>query len=325
MLRVLLTLVVLSGCQPEKWGGWEQIPIPGYYVRSLSAAAPGELWVATDEGIVYRGDGTTWQVAGVVGTTGDDLIQVRAVTPAEIWVINGDTIHRWNGTAFVTVPHPLPAPALFDAIWGVRPDDVWVSASSGAVRTVIRWNGNTWRTADGPLIPRWGAAADDAWGIGAGNVLYRWNGAEWNPSAARGVNDVWGLSSRQAWAVGDHRTLMAWDGSSWKTISRAEPVWMDQFGDDVPDFYGVFASGPSDVWAVGGEGPGFGAPGFAAIYHWDGASWTPTLRPGKHEGGVVADDAWNAGVGPALRQLVGMPSGEMFAAGYNKMFHRAPR
>jgi hypothetical protein len=46
-----------------------------------------------------------------------------------------------------------------------------------------------------------------------------------------------------------------WDGSTWKAMPAVGTV----------DFWDIWGSGPSDIWAVNDAGEAF---------HWNGAAWT---------------------------------------------------
>ena len=74
----------------------------------------------------------------------------------------------------------------------------------------------------------WARAADDAWAVGAG-------------------------FSQGSYGPG----VIHWDGSRWSSVMT------DAFPRAVP--YGVWGSGPDDVWAVGDRG---------TIVHWDGGRWS---------------------------------------------------
>jgi hypothetical protein len=55
---------------------------------------------------------------------------------------------------------------------------------------------------------------------------------------------VWALQPNDAWIVGDDPSVLHWDGSSWSSSTSlvAGPLW------------GLWASGPKDIWAVSGAG-----------------------------------------------------------------------
>src|SRR5260370_592420 len=69
------------------------------------------------------------------------------------------------------------------------------------------------------------------------------------------------------------------------------------------DLAGVWGSGPSDVWAVGGIGT------ISTILHWDGSAWTsiPSGTTDRFLGvwGSGASDVWAVGAGGTIRHWDG--------------------
>jgi hypothetical protein len=106
-------------------------------------------------------------------------------------------------------------------------------------------------------------------------------------------DSVTAVSAREAWAVGDYFTgheggpsgafIEHWDGNRWHIVGAPIPhhaiLWS------------VSASGPRDVWAVGGT----------LIEHWDGNRWRLVTLPSHHRGSLFAvaartpHDAWAVG------------------------------
>lgn len=126
-----------------------------------------------------------------------------------------------------------------------------------------------------------------------GNRLMRWDGT-WCHFAAptdRILRWVWGASSRDVYAGGD-RLLLHWDGSRWTEIptclDESEAIW------------GVWGSGPDDVWAVGGDMRtnrsgfllrGSAAKGFQRVV--EAAAQSPLYKVW----GCSASDVWIVGSG----------------------------
>lgn len=75
--------------------------------------------------------------------------------------------------------------------------------------------------------------------------------------------------------------------------------------------YGVWGSGPDDVWTVGGDPQGAGPR--PALLRWDGASWASVVAPPEADGkilykvwGTAADDVWACGQGGLLLRFDGI-------------------
>jgi len=166
-------------------------------------------------------------------------------------------------------------------------------------------------TANGvPFGPRGGIlsevgalASDDIWAVGLASgygdggattvpLAAYWDGFTWTdvevPRVANRhhqLNDVVAISHNDVWAVGDYRNIAGafhgvtyhWDGSSWSHVdSPIEHMAGDSGLDDVA------ATGPNDVWAIGGV-----LQGGVVLMHWDGSQWS-LAQPPPDSGGSLA-------------------------------------
>src|SRR6185436_15168757 len=75
-------------------------------------------------------------------------------------------------------------------------------------------------------------------------------------------------------------TIVRWNGSAWSSVASGTPNHL----------YGVWGSGPSDVWAVGDVG---------TILHWDGSAWWKVPSGTTHDlrgvWGSGPSDVWAVG------------------------------
>jgi hypothetical protein len=103
------------------------------------------------------------------------------------------------------------------------------------------------------------------WGAGS-NLLYasdgfgfvtRYNGTSWEvlPTGIPGyVTALWGSSADNVYGIVG-KMVLRFDGNAWQSVYTSPETLHD-----------VWASSPSDVFAVGDNG---------TIVHWDGTAWTP--------------------------------------------------
>ena len=156
-------------------------------------------------------------------------------------------------------------------------------------------------------------ASDDIWavgqasgfGVGATTVplAAHWDGSSWTdvnvPSLANrhhSLDDVVAISHDDVWAVGDYRNIAGafhavtyhWDGSEWSHVeSPIEHMAGDSGLDDVA------ATGPNDVWAIGGV-----LQGGVVLMHWNGSQWSLAEPPPNSGGSLAAvgpNDLWASG------------------------------
>jgi hypothetical protein len=172
-------------------------------------------------------------------------------------------------------------------------------------------------------------SASDAWAVGEYTVdgygavrtlIQHYDGTGWtivpSPNRLLGVGrnqintllGVTAISSSDVWAVGysvslddPYRTLtMHWNGSAWSIVDSPNYTFPGAYNTLVD----VSATGPNDVWAVGGSALG-GGSGRGLLLHFDGNAWSLQTAPPNTElwsssgrNGVVAasaTDVWTVG------------------------------
>jgi hypothetical protein len=163
----------------------------------------------------------------------------------------------------------------------------------------------------------------DAWAVGQLNnsgypktLIEHWDGTSWTivPSPSPGLSDyLYGVSAAapgDVWAAGDYSPpgnqglqplYLHWDGTSWQHVDGGS---ISFFGGVI---YGITATSPSDVWAVGYTGTDQGFVYAPLTEHWDGSKWSVVpISPPPGEMGtsellavdsLSASDAWAVGYG----------------------------
>lgn len=153
----------------------------------------------------------------------------------------------------------------------------------------------------GALLAVQGTSAADVWavggGLGLGGALARhWDGARWSEvpldEPDRSLWWVWPESAGRAWMVGEGGLVAREDGTV-----LGEPL--------ASTLYGVWGSGPDDVWIVGGIPDGAATADDDLVLHWDGAALTRVTVPVRGATlfkvwGAAADDVWVSGQGGTM-------------------------
>ena len=120
------------------------------------------------------------------------------------------------------------------------------------------------------------------------------------------LSSTYAASSSEAWAVGEQRSedseafvslFEEWTSSEWKAVPGAA-LGSASTGSSLSD---VSGTGPSNVWAVGGNSTSSSTTGL--IEHWNGTSWTASATTAEEPAdstlaAVSADsasDAWAVG------------------------------
>jgi hypothetical protein len=239
--------------------------------------------------------------AGAAHSAGE-LNAVAAVSAKDVWAVGcsgacvspGSLILHWNGKKWSKVASPDPGAGLDDltGVSAVSARDVWAVGYACSVAhcgignvyktLVVHWNGKKWSTVASPDPST------------VSNLLYG--------VTAVSASDVWAAGS----ATPDVSTkpstslVLHWNGRKWSRVHSPTASGAST------TLYGVSAASASDVWAVGNDCVGCGAPGIVAhtfTMHWNGTRWSRVASPSPSAGnnilfGVSAvrpGDAWAVG------------------------------
>lgn len=205
------------------------------------------------------------------------------------------------------------------------PSDIWAVG-----QTTIHFDGTKWTAFNAPLIlgdntSNLNGVVDisptEAWAVGIiniselnpGQVIERWNGAEWseypgptfNPGDDPSLFGVTAVSPTDIWAVGNLLTggtqllealFEHWDGTAWTAYT----------GPFHGFFMGVSADAANDIWAVGYSGNS------TFSEHYDGKTWSLVRTP-------------NVGTGPnSLHGVVALAPNDVWAVGYSTASLKPP-
>jgi Tol biopolymer transport system component len=219
---------------------------------------------------------------------------VGAVSGSDAWALGRGTLAaHFDGTTWSPVPtapaftvdgrSPYFGQSLL-AVSALSPTDAWavgVWGEESSDTLIEHWDGSKWTVVSSPQLPLWSGEFDGV--------------------AAVSANDVWAVGA----TGGDPASFYAhpntlvehWDGSSWSVVPSPSPP------PDTDNTYGTYlravsASGPNDIWAVGGVGSTLQP----LIEHWDGTSWSvvPNPQVGTQASllgvaAIASDDAWAIG------------------------------
>ncbi len=111
----------------------------------------------------------------------------------------------------------------------------------------------------------------EAWTVGAGGYIARWDGYTWTRVESptdKDLNDVAFLAADDGWAVGEGGVILHWDGNIWSVVKEDRPP--NQFI-SAPNWSAVAFSGSDYGWVVGYESSEGGSAGY--MMHWNGKMW----------------------------------------------------
>ncbi len=236
------------------------------------------------------------------GLEWDWLSGVAAVSSTNVWAV-GQYVKYEGGNVYGLIEHYdgsawksayTKASTSLEAVKATSASNIWAVGDSGTGAIILRYDGTAWSKQSSPLVK---------------------NGF---------LHAVGASSASDAWAVG-HRQLNSttkmlvehWNGTSWTLISLRNP------GAAVNELYGVSATSPTNVWAVGIYGDSIGATK-ALVMHYDGTNWIrfAARNPGSCGAQLEAvsatspSDVWASGYfcGPDEAGLVEHYDGTLWTA-----------
>jgi hypothetical protein len=212
----------------------------------------------------------------------------------DVWIL-GDTILRWDGQTWNSVPDSVNDNRTASTFWGSGRDNVWASGWG----YLGRYDGTGWNQHDACHfgIAIWGIGTSDLWliqGVAPDTSPYfithggasSWPGC-WGDTTgthftfAHPLQAIWGSGASNVWAVGARGAIIHYDGTAWSQVTKS-PATLT--------LHGVWGTAANDIWAVGDSG---------VIVHFDGSGWskgvTLTTRTLHAVWGDPSGDVWAVG------------------------------
>jgi hypothetical protein len=237
-------------------------------------AGPSDIWAVGAKGLMLHYDGTSWKAAHQATWTD---AQAVAVAPGNLaWVFDTSAttplIQYFNGTSWSAETNPMPAPQPFRDAYALSASDVW-AVGDGA--SVLRRQTGTWAMVTGHglgvnLTAVWAASATSVF-VGGQNgtvvehdsTLGTWPAYTFAVATTATVDDIWGV-------VGDTYVVA---GTQLYRNDGTDTVLTSVFAAGAGnDLNGLWASGSSDVWAVGNNG---------TVVHGGQTTWATVTLPGS--------------------------------------------
>lgn len=299
-----------------------------YAPRLLGAAidASGNVWTSGQRGIVMRLTGATWETVSLA----PDLIDVWTTSASNAWAVGEfGFVYRWNGSGWSR--QSTPTTGTLNAVWGASATEAFAGGDNG---TMLRFNGASWSTMSFPSTSTvygiWGSASNNVYAVTADGEVLRFNGSSWT-LARTSTSPLWavfGSSASDVYVSGETGMAMRFNGSTWTSVNTSTTGTLA----------GIWASGPTNVLAVGSSSSGstgvaFGnaGSGWTSLSMPTSAMLTSVWGPGANDVYATGDaglivrfngSSWStmsSGTADLLWAVSGAPTGigGAFAVGYN--------
>lgn len=304
LLRLTVIIFFVAACGSSSDRSWHVVArdLPSALLSVWGTSATDVYAVGGDVGdgggpLVLHYDGTSWErlATGQAGT----LWWVFGIPGGPVYMGGeGGMILRYEAGTFTRMATPTTATVF--GIWGTSVDDLWaVGGSAGGASGGFAWRlqGDAWVPAPGfpseiaatdAIWKMSGRSADDAWMVGTGGKVVRWDGSALTLSSTGIGESLFTVhaNAERFVAVGGFGTgiILENDGTGWRDASPnaapgligtclfetggyavgqdgavfergANGTWRDvALGVAIEEsFHSVWVDSAGGVWAAGGQ------------------------------------------------------------------------
>lgn len=247
-------------------------------VESTDASSPDDAGPSPARSVTG-----TWEKVPVIPPDGAPIkplasIFVRSAT--DVYVSEGASnlgtgYYRYDGTSWTGVRYS----GLASSLVGLPSGELFGYGSDVYLTTNAS---DTWERFPQPQGSGGPALFYDLWGTSVSNLYastsignFRFRGTSWSPISELDVREgtFAGSGADDLWFSSPEKTLFShFDGTRWTNQWKALPTEITVYPVEGP--YGLFASAPDNVWAIGRS---------RTVIHYDGVTWK--IEPGP-------DDEW---------------------------------
>jgi hypothetical protein len=201
----------------------------------------------------------------------------------DVFAVGADTIRRWDGTTWTSMPLELDKSIILEGVWGSSGRDVFAVGSCESCDpprsgVVLHWDGTAW--SEMVLDPRdstqgftsvWGSGPTDVY-VASAPALLHWDGSIWTRAPlTMSVRSLWGSGRDDVFAAGvvgseAYGVVSHFDGTRWSESTSRQPYGSYDY---------VVGTRRDDVYAVVTRNSVAGS----LIVHWDGRGWSPFSPP----------------------------------------------
>lgn len=214
--------------------------------NGLWGASASAVYGVTEEGSIWRFNGTTWQdlpsggFNGLVGIWGSDTNDVYAVGG------NGDILH-YDGRSWLK--ETSGTTNSLAGVSGSSSTDVYAVGNAG---TILHFNGSAWSvmadTAHQNFASVWVATTTAVYATGSLGQLWKWDGVIWAKlgglASPTNCFSVWASSATNVFAACAGGVLLHYDGTTVTTISSGQLNALNA----------VWGADSTHIYAVGDNG-----------------------------------------------------------------------
>jgi hypothetical protein len=311
-----------SQAQQEQESMWKQVESGTTLdLYDIWGTSKTDVWAVGDKGVIVHYDGHEWTSY----ESGTDLClrSVYGFGKDDVWIVGGESrnssnddvlaedergiILHFDGQSWSEVTNDEIGP--LKAIWGLSSNEIYVGGrdlGKEGQGLLMHYNGDVWERLDlqdskfYSCRDLWGSDDGRIW-MATGKEVLHFDNSGWTvllPESFGQTTTVWGTSKDDVWvghclgeiSHGDSETMTNFLALDWEEDTGAF------------NFYGLWGTGTSDIFAVGGFGENVRA---SVVYHFDGTKWTEQNVREMSEllygvWGVSSTEVWAVGEGGVI-------------------------
>jgi hypothetical protein len=254
-------------------GSWTTVQY-GPRLLDVSGTDSGRVVAVGVTGAVFVDNGAEWVQADPPPSAGD-LTSLLPRSEGDFLVVaTGGSLYRFDGEAWRTVSEGYGG--VWTGSWGAPDGPIFVTktlhrdsfretppgwarsilelATDGSPRTV--WMSD-WTAAEQSIQQVAGRSASEAYAVGSGGFILRFDGSSWEPVASGTDRDLFGVGGAgdAFFAVGDGGLILRLVDGNWSPMQSGTSATLRA----------VWGSSESNVYAVGDDG---------TILRFDGVRWS---------------------------------------------------
>ncbi len=258
---------------PSGWRFTSTLP-QGNTFHGAWAAAPDDLFIGGEGGVILRWNGQTW--ATMPTPTQKTIFAMHGLSPNDVWAVGGDPyseqpgdkslILHFNGTVWTEMSPPdfQGQTYSFSSVHAIAPNDVWATLEVGT--TPVHFDGTRWDFAsvpspaafqlEGSLKGVGAVSSDHVFFFGShGQILHK-AGSNWTLEQKI---ESGGFSANILQAIWAPALDQVYVGGNWGQVYRrnTDGTWTDLgLGGGVSPSYNVqhiWGRSPSEIYLLSGD------------------------------------------------------------------------
>ena len=204
----------------DSWSLQARKPAQQLLGRAVDMFSSQQGWLVGDRGLIMEYAAGAWkQVA--LSPTSNDLLDVDALSPTEVWAGGGDALLHYDGDTW----WPQVVPTRIEALHMTAAGEGWAVGWKGQM---LHISGGVAQFVQSPTdkdLSDVHFAADGAgWAVGDDGIILRYTNGGWqsvSSPVSTNLKTVWTLSADDAWA-GSYHVLLHYQNGQWQTVPSTD-------------------------------------------------------------------------------------------------------